>query len=461
MAPFPADFLWGVATSAFQIEGGAAVEGRGEPIWARFAATPGAIADGSHALVACDHYARWQDDVALLQWLGVNAYRFSIAWPRVIPSGSGLVNERGLDFYCRLVDALLETGIQPFVTLYHWDLPQVLQDRGGWRVRATAEAFVEYADAVSRRLGDRVRYWATHNEPWCVATLGHETGHHAPGWRDPAESLRVAHHLLLSHGWAAHAVRRNAPNAEVGIVLLTCLVQSATESAADRDAAREADGVMNRWYLDPLFRARYPADAVADRVRLGHLPGDGMPFVEANDLQTIATPLDFLGVNYYSRTVVRANDDGRPTAVAMARPEELTDMGWEVYPQGLTGVLDRIRAEYAPAKIYITENGAAHTDPAGVDGEIADTRRVAYLQMHVDATQRAVDDGVPVAGYFAWSFLDNFEWAHGYAKRFGLFDVDYATQRRTPRASAHWFRHFIAAGGVDDAASRPIARRST
>jgi beta-glucosidase len=455
---FPETFLWGAATSAPQIEGAHAEGGRGTSIWDRFAATPGRISDGSDARVACDHYHRWREDVSLLQWLGVGAYRFSVAWPRVLADGRGPVNPAGLDFYDALVDALLEAGIRPFPTLYHWDLPQALQDRGGWGARDTAEAFVEYAAAVSRRLGDRVHHWATHNEPWCIATLGHEEGHHAPGHRDPALALRVAHHLLLSHGWAAEAVREIVPEAEVGIVLNLTPATPATSSEADRDAVRRFDGLFNRWYLDPLFRGRYPEDIVADRIRRGHLAGPDLPFLQDGDFRAMAGPLDFLGVNYYSRVVVGAGPDGDPVPVPVVPPEEFTDMGWEVYPQGLHDILVRLQREYQPSKIYITENGAAYSDEAPPGGRIDDARRIEYLRSHLEQVHRALADGVPLAGYFVWSLLDNFEWAHGYTKRFGLYSVDFRTQERTARESASWYRDVAAKGAVEDGPLPAIRR---
>lgn len=448
---FPPGFLWGAATSAAQIEGSVTADGRGESIWDRFAARPGTIEDGSTPGVACDHYRRWREDLALLRWLGLGAYRFSVAWPRVQPSGRGPVSEAGLDFYDALVDALLDADIAPFVTLYHWDLPQALEDEGGWGNRATADAFEDYARVVAARLGDRVRHWATHNEPWCIATLGHENGVHAPGHRDPALALRVAHHLLVSHGLAARALRDRNPAAEVGIVLNLTPADPLSGSAADSDAARRFDGFFNRWYLDPLFRGEYPADAVADRIRNGHLPADGLPFVEPGDLDLIATPLDYLGVNYYSRVVVRADAAGNPVAVPVVPAGELTDMGWEVYPEGLEAMLLRLRDEYAPRAMFITENGAAYTDARDASGRIPDQRRVDYFAAHLAAAHRAIEAGVPLRGYFAWSLLDNFEWSHGYARRFGLFEVDYETQARTPRQSASWYRDVIRANGVADA----------
>ncbi len=455
---FPEGFLWGAATSAPQIEGSPDAGGRGESIWDRFAATPGRIEDGSDARVACDHYNRWRADIGLMRWLGIGAYRFSIAWPRVLPNGDGAVNERGLDFYDQLVDGLLEAGIDPFVTLYHWDLPQALEDRGGWGNRDTVDAFTAYAEAVVARLGDRVRNWTTHNEPWCIAALGHEEGVHAPGHKDPALSLSVAHHLLLSHGRAVELIRARRPDARAGIVLNLTPAHPETEgSARDIDAARQFDGLFNRWYLDPLFHGRYPADAVNDRVRYGHLEDHDLPFVLPGDMDEIRTPLDFLGINYYSRVVVRAGDDGRPRAVPGAPAEELTDMGWEVYPQALDPLLVRIHEEYGPPEICITENGAAYTDARDEHGRVIDRRRIEYFRGHLAAAHRAIEAGVPLSGYFAWSLLDNFEWAHGYARRFGLFDVNYSTQERAAKESAFWYRDVIAGNGFDD---RPASRRA-
>jgi beta-glucosidase len=451
--PFPPDFLWGVGTSAFQVEGASVADGRGESIWDRFAATRGAIEDGSDGTVACDHYRRWPEDVALMRSLGLNAYRFSVAWPRILPLGRGAPNPAGLAFYDRLVDGLLEAGLAPMVTLNHWDLPQALQDRGGWGARDTAAAFVDYAQAVSMRLGDRVRQWATHNEPWCIAALGHEFGAHAPGLKDPALSLRVAHHLLLSHGWAVPVLRRNAPDSEVGIVLIASQVEPATASAADEAAARSFDGSFNRWYLDPIFRGEYPADAVAERVRRGHLTPD-LPFVRPGDLAAIAASLDFLGVNYYSRTVMSGlpgpAGEPPPRAVPMAPPEALTDMGWEVWPQGLEDLLRRLHRDYHPDRIYVTENGAAYGDGPNGDGRVHDLRRRDFLAGHLAALQRAIEAGVPVAGYYHWTLLDNFEWAHGFTKRFGLVHVDFATQHRTPKDSAQFYRAVAAANAVPD-----------
>jgi len=457
---FPEGFLLGAATSAQQIEGGAREGGRGESVWDRFAAVPGAIADGTDPSVACDHFHRWREDVALMRELGLGAYRFSTGWSRVLPTGEGPANEAGLDFYDALVDALLEAGITPFVTLNHWDLPQALDARGGWGARATAQAFLAYAAAVAGRLGDRVKHWTTHNEPWCIATLGHEEGHHAPGRRDPVEALRVAHHLLLSHGWAVELLRGESPGAKVGITLILSPVEPASGSEPDRDAARAYDGRFNRWFLDPLYRGCYPADAVADRVRRGHLASGELPFVRPGDLQAIAAPTDFLGVNYYSRAVMKAGPGGEPVGVPQAPPDELTEMGWEVWPRGLRDILVRLTREYGPRALYVTENGAAFADEPGADGRVADERRVEYLRAHLDSALDALDEGVPLEGYFAWSLLDNFEWGHGYTKRFGLYRVDFGTQRRTPKDSAFFYRD-VAASRAVSARVQPLSSRRT
>jgi len=438
---FPETFKWGTATSAQQIEGGRHAEGRADSIWDSFAGSPGKIEDGSHPYLACDHFNRWPEDIELMQWLGCNAYRFSTSWSRIMPDGR-TANSLGLDFYDKLVDGLLAAGIEPFLTLNHWDIPQALQDRGGWPERDTAQAFVDYASAVSARLGDRVKQWCTHNEPWCIATLGYEEGHHAPGLKNPLLALPAAHHLMLSHGQAAEAIRSNADDPQVGIVLVHSPAYPATDSEADHDAARWFDGFFNRWYLDPLFKGAYPTDAVDDRVARGQLDGD-MPFVRDGDLEVISTHMDYLGVNFYSRVILKMGEDGKPTAVPGAPKEELTEMGWEVFPEGLTRTLVRIHEDYGPPVMYITENGAAFPDPPAQNGRIADTRRRDYLRDHLAAAQAAIAAGVPLQGYFAWSLLDNFEWGHGYTKRFGLFKVDFQTLERTAKDSAHYYRDVI------------------
>jgi len=445
---FGDDFAWGVATAAYQIEGAVREDGRGESIWDRFCATPGNVVDGSSGADACDHYRLWRRDVAHMKWLGLRAYRFSLAWPRILPGGKGLVNERGLAFYERLVDALLEAGIEPYVTLYHWDLPQVLEDAGGWPARATAEAFAEYANAVTRRLGDRVKHWITHNEPWCVSMLGYRDGIQAPGHKMPAAALAAAHHLLLSHGWAMHAIRANVRAARAGIALNLVPAEPASASAADADACRASDGAANRWFLDPLYGRGYPVDVIADRLRDGSLASSTMPFALRGDFEAIATPTDFLGINYYMRDIARSSlPDNEPATV---RPtDELTAMGWEVWPDGLEGILRRVHERYAPPAIYVTENGAAYDDPGpNGQGPVADPARTSYLERHLRAAGRAIAAGVPLKGYFLWSLMDNFEWSCGYTKRFGILWTDYATQERSPKESAHFYRGVIARGGL-------------
>lgn len=447
---FSKDFLWGVATSAQQIEGAWDRDGRAESIWDRFASIPGNIEDGSRPDTTCAHYDRWREDISLMRWLGVGGYRFSTSWARVMPAGDGKPNAAGLDFYDRLVDALLDAGIVPFLTLNHWDMPQVLEDRGGWPARDTCGAFLAYAEAVLRRLGDRVRHWITHNEPWCIATLGYEEGCHAPGRRDSRAALRAGHHLLLSHGQVAELIRNLQPQAQVGIVLNLSPGRPASPSEADRDAVRQFDGLFNRWYLDPLFHGQYPADAVHDRVGWGQLSDEELPFVQEGDLSRIRGTMDFLGVNYYSGTLITAGPAGRPQAVPAAAPEELTEMGWEVFPQGLTEILKRLQRDYPALPLYITENGAAFVDQAGKGGRIADPKRVAFLRDHLVAAHRALAQGVPLRGYFAWTLMDNYEWGYGFTKRFGLFGVDSATGERAPKESADWYRRTVAAGAVDD-----------
>jgi beta-glucosidase len=448
---FPEGFVWGVATSAQQIEGGRSEGGRGDSVWDTYA-EDGRIEDGSNPFRACDHVNRWREDIELMSWLGVGAYRFSTSWSRVMPGGKGPANSAGLDFYDRLVDGLLEAGIAPFVTLNHWDMPAEFMAQGGWASRETVGPFVEYASAVTRRLGDRVRFWTTHNEPWCVATLGYEEGCHAPGTKDAKAALWAAHHLLVSHGLAVDVIRENSPGSKVGIVLNLVPSEPATESDADADASRQFDGTFNRWYLDPIFRGEYPADVIADRVRRRHLDSSTLPFVREGDMEAIARPLDFLGINYYSRAVMELDADGNAVGVDLAPPEELTEMGWEVYPSGLTSILKRVWEDYRPKEIYVTENGIALSEPEAGSARVSDPRRVSFLRDHLLATHRAIEAGVPLKGYFHWSLMDNFEWGNGYTKRFGLFRVDFESCERIPKDSAEWYRATIAANAVEDQA---------
>ncbi len=445
---FPPDFLWGVATAAYQVEGAAREDGRGPSIWDRFSHTPGRVFGGHTGDVATDHYHRYQEDVALMRELGVKSYRFSISWPRVQPEGSGPANQPGLDFYRRLVDALLEQGIEPWVTLYHWDLPQALEDAGGWPVRDTAYQFADYAALVYEALGDRVRYWTTLNEPWCSAFLGYAAGVHAPGRQDGAAAVRAAHHLLLAHGLGAQAMRAAGSGRLVGTTINLYPVSPATATSEDLDAARRIDGLQNRLFLDPLLLGRYPDDVVDDLAAV-----TDFSHVRDGDLALISQPLDLLGVNYYNRHVVtgRAGGvDGTPSPyvgsehvgfVSNGRP--VTAMGWEIDGSGLFDLLVRLSREYPAVPLYVTENGAAFDDVVAEDGAVHDPDRIAYLDEHLRAAHAAIRAGVDLRGYFAWSLMDNFEWAHGYSRRFGLVYVDYATQRRIPKDSARWYRAVI------------------
>jgi beta-glucosidase len=429
---FPAGFTWGVATSAFQIEGAPDADGKGPSIWDDFCCIPGVIADASDGRQACDHYHRWAEDLDLVAHLGVGAYRFSISWPRVQALGCGAFNEAGFAFYERLVDGMLARGLKPFLTLNHWDLPSALQARGGWENRDTVERFVDYACEVARRLGDRVASICTHNEPWVIAVLGHESGIFAPGIKRRAAALQVTHHLFLSHGMALTAMRAQGCKADMGIVLNLSPVNPATDSAADQAAARRADGAGLRWYLEPLLKGEYPADVLQDL-------GADAPMVQPLDMDRIKVPLDFLGVNYYMRSVVSA---GEPWDVRRGG-NEITDMGWEVYPQGLTELLVRLHRDYTLPPVFITENGAAFKDTVHED-RVHDAQRQRYIARHIAATRDAMRQGVRVDGYFVWSLLDNFEWSSGYAKRFGIVRVNYDTQARSLKDSALWYRDFLA-----------------
>jgi beta-glucosidase len=433
---FPSDFFWGAATAAYQIEGAVREDGRGESIWDRFSAVPGKVLNGDSGAVACDSYHRYREDVRLMRELGLNAYRFSISWPRILPEGRGWPNAAGLDFYDRFVDELLENGIEPFPTLYHWDLPQALEDRGGWPVRDTVDAFTQYVEAVAARLGDRVSHWITQNEPWVIAWLGYGLGEHAPGRASEADAIAAAHHVLLSHGRAVEVLRREAPGAEVGITIDVVPMHPLTDSAADVAAARAEDLVRNRWFVDPVLLGTYPEELLPRFEAL-------LPAGWKDDLPLIAAPLDFFGVNYYRRHIVQAAPDGSPVVVDPAEGE-VTEMGWEVYPDGLYKLLVQLHDEYDVPPLYVTENGAAFPDNRQ-NGTVEDPARTAYLETHLAAIARAIEEGVSVQGYFVWSLLDNFEWARGFSKRFGIVYVDYETLERVPKASYAWYRDFIAA----------------
>jgi beta-glucosidase len=430
---FPADFIWGVATSSFQIEGAAREDGKGESIWDRFCQAPDAILDASNGDVACDHYHRLDSDLDLIASLGVTAYRFSVSWPRVQPKGAGTWNAKGLDFYERLVDGLVRRGIQAHLTLNHWDLPQALQDRGGWTERDTMSRFVDYALAMNRRLGDRVAAITTHNEPWVIAVLGHEQGNFAPGLKSRKTALQVAHHLLVSHGMAVQALRADGCRSQLGIVLNLSPMVPATDSPQDHAAALKADAAGRRWYTDPLFLGAYPQEVMAEL-------GADAPIIHPGDMAHIAAPIDYLGVNYYTRQVISAAGpfDNKTSGLP------LTEMGWEVYARGLTDLLLLLHKDYQLPNVLITENGGAFRDPL-VDGRVQDADRVDYLRTHIAAVADARDQGVPMRGYMVWSLMDNFEWSSGYTKRFGIVHVDYATQTRTLKDSALWYRDFLRA----------------
>lgn len=442
--PFPIGFRWGTATAAYQIEGAWNKDGRGLSIWDTFSHTPGKTYHGATGDVAADHYHRWQEDVALMAELGLNAYRFSIAWPRIIPAGTGPVNPAGLDFYDRLVDALLEKKIEPFITLYHWDLPQTLEERGGWPVRETAFAFGEYARVVAERLSDRVTHWITLNEPWVAAMAGYFTGDHAPGRREPAAAFAAVHHLLLAHGEAVAAIRAAARRPiQVGITLNLSDVQPASTSELDQAAALRFDAALNQLFLDPLYRGAYPEAMLPQlSTRAG--------LIQPGDLERIAAPLDFLGVNYYSRYVIRHDPEFPVIQASAVQPvgNEYSQM-WEIYPEGLYHMLTRVWRDYRPAVLYVTENGVPVADAPDADGRVRDERRIRYLRAHIAQCHRALEAGVPLRGYFVWSLLDNFEWAYGYQMRFGLIYVDYDTQTRIVKDSGRWYAEVIRQNGLE------------
>jgi beta-glucosidase len=451
---FPPGFAWGAATAAYQIEGAAREDGRGPSIWDTYSHTPGRTLGGDTGDVAADHYHRWEADLDHIHELGLDVYRFSVAWPRVQPGGSGEVNRRGLDFYSRLVDGLLERGVQPVATLYHWDLPQELEDAGGWPARETALRFQDYAAAVVGALGDRVHTWTTLNEPWCSAFLGYASGVHAPGRTDGAAALAAVHHLNLAHGLAGRVVRDLAPQAGLSVTLNLHVVRPASDAAADLDAVRRIEALANRSFLGPMLDGAYPDDLLADTAGV-----TDWSFVRNGDLAAVAVPLDVLGVNYYSSALVRAGDGtstpagadghgrsehsawpGSEDVVFVAQPGPHTAMGWNIDPAGLTELLLGLHRDHPGQPLMMTENGAAFADEVAPDGGIHDERRIDYLRRHVDAVGAALDAGVDVRGYFVWSLLDNFEWGYGYDRRFGIIRVDYDTLDRTWKDSAHWFR---------------------
>jgi beta-glucosidase len=446
-------FAWGTATSSYQIEGAAGEDGRSPSIWDTFSHTAGKVAGDDNGDVACDHYHRWEQDIATMKQLGVNAYRFSIAWPRVAPGGDGPVNPAGLGFYDQLVDALLEAGITPYPTLYHWDLPQALQDRGGWAARDTAQHFAAYASGVAAALGDRVETWATINEPRCAAWIGHLEGRHAPGAADVEVAVPASYHLLLAHGLATQAVRAAVPGARVGIINLLSPCQPASGSGSDIKAAERFDGHANRWWLDPVHGRGFPADMLA-------VYGVGLP-ERPGDQAVIAAPLDWLGVNYYSPSIVADDPGGPPPHIreVTREPARRTMLGWPIAADGLEEVLVRVAGDYQPRRVYVTENGSAWPDEVAPDGAVHDQHRARYLEEHLAACGRAVRRGVPLAGYFAWSLLDNFEWDQGYRARFGYVYVDYASQQRIVKDSGFRYSDIIrSCRDRADAQPGPVSR---
>jgi beta-glucosidase len=449
-SPFPPGFLWGAATSAYQIEGAVDADGRGTSIWDTFCRIPGRVYNGDTGDVAADHYHRMPEDVALMAQLGLSAYRFSIAWPRVQPDGRGRVNRKGLDFYARLAEELRRNGITPVATLYHWDLPQALEDSGGWGERDTAQRFAEYAAVTAEALGDQVNVWTTLNEPWCSSFLGYGSGEHAPGHTDPALALRATHHLLLAHGLGVQALRAALPaSAQVSLTLNFAQVRGVDSSPATADAVRRVDGLANRLFTEPVLRGRYPSDVLADTSGL-----TDWSFVRPDDLAVISTPIDLLGINFYAPTLVAGREPVPGDApspwpacesVRFCEPDmPTTAMGWPIDGQGLHELLTRLHRDYPGVPLAITENGAAFHDYVDPTGRVHDGERVGYLHQHLAACRRAIAQGVDVRAYFAWSLLDNFEWAYGYSRRFGIIHVDYATGSRTPKDSAHWYRDVIA-----------------
>ena len=442
---FPKEFVWGAATAAYQLEGAAWEDGRGECIWDRFCRQPGKVANFDSGDVACDHYHRYEEDVDLMADLGIQSYRFSVAWPRIYPNGTGTVNQKGIDFYKRLVDKLLAKGIQPCVTLYHWDLPQALEHEGGWGNRATVDAFVTYAETMFRALGDQVTQWTTLNEPFCTSYLGYGQGNHAPGLQDYHLAIKATHHLLLAHGLTVQSFRRLMPGGQIGITLNMSGVYPATDSADDQWAARRFDGWHHRWFFDPVFKGAYPTDMQEYYATFGP-----MEYMLSGDMAQIHQPIDFLGINYYTRAILR-KEPASPFLGGVAtipKTAPVTDQDWEIVPDCLYDLLVRVPQEWTGSlPLYIHENGCAMPDVLDADGQVHDERRTEYIREHLLRCHKALEAGVPLKGYYVWSLLDNFEWAWGYEKRFGIVYVDYATQKRYPKDSALWYAS-VAKSGV-------------
>lgn len=443
---FPRDFIIGTSTSSYQIEGAVLEGGRGASIWDIFSHTPGRIKNGDTGDIACDHYHRYPEDIRLMKELGVRGYRMSIAWPRIFPEGRGKPNPAGLDFYDRLVEALLENGIEPMATLFHWDLPQALQKQGGWGSRDTISYFADYADTVYRTLGDRVKKWITLNEPWVFAFDGHYTGRHAPGLQNARLAVQVSHHLMVGHAMAVEAFRQSGREGQVGIALNLYPIYPASESEEDRKAARFADGYHNRWFLDPVLKGAYPEDMLSI-----YREKFSAPVIKPGDMEKIASnPADFVGINYYFRKVIRSSDSPDILHLEEVKPEgsEYTDMGWEIWPQGLLDLLRRIQRDYDNPRMVITENGAAFKDDRIEDGIVQDDDRIRYLESHLEMARKAAAEGIRLEGFYIWSLLDNFEWPNGYSKRFGLFRVNYDNLQRTWKKSGLWLKEYIEKNGL-------------
>ena len=451
---FPENFLWGTATASYQVEGAVDEDGRGKSIWDTFSHTPGKVRHGDTGDIACDQYHRLEEDLDLMAELGLQAYRFSVAWPRITPEGAGSVNQKGLDYYRRLVDGLRQRSIEPMLTLYHWDLPQALEDRGGWTNRETSERFADYTGVVYEALSDSVRFWITLNEPWVSAWMGYGLGVHAPGHKDSSKALAATHHLLLGHGLAMERMRSAGDENQLGVTLNLHPARPSRDRDADREAARRVDGQANRLYLDPLFLGKYPEDLFSYYEERGV----DLSFVQSGDLEKFSVPLDFLGINYYFRNIVRdAQGEDLPdmpfadlgARSVIPHDAEKTAMGWPVEPEGLKEILVHIKEDYADVPIYVTENGRAVNDYIDPEGDVDDEERVSYLDAHFRAAHEAMERGVDLRGYIVWSFLDNFEWAEGYSKRFGIVFVEYGTQRRVPKASARWYSDVIRRNGLE------------
>ncbi len=442
---FPKDFLWGYATAAYQIEGAVAEDGKGESIWDRFTHTPDKILDGKNGDITCDHYHLYKEDVRIMKELGTKSYRFSLSWPRIIPGGKGQINQKGVDFYKRLLTSLHENGIVPAVTLYHWDLPQKLQDIGGWANRDTALYYEEYCAKMYQQLGDLIPIWITHNEPWCVSFLSNWLGIHAPGNKDFKTAAQVSYNILYSHGLGVRAFRDSGRKGEIGITMNFTQIYPASEKEEDIKAAQRYDGYYNRWFLDPVLKGSFPADMSEHYQSRGLLPE-----MSDQDLELMSQPLDFLGVNYYTSNLIKHDSSQQPLETSVvSRNLPVTSCGWEVHPEGMYDLLVRIRRDYGDIKILITENGAAYEDTVSESGEVNDPARIDYLQKHYVQTHRAIQDGVNITGYYVWSYCDNFEWAEGFTKRFGLVYVDYPTRKRIVKSSGRWFRDVMIRNAVE------------